>query len=121
MDIVLSANSKEPIYEQLYNQISAQIVNNSICAGTKLPTIRQVAAELHISVIPVKRAWEELDRNKLITTIAGKGTFVSDISKKELLELKEEKAAALVKNFCSKTKEMELSLEQVLVLITENY
>ena len=64
MDIVISNTSGDPIYQQIFEQISAQIINGLLTSDTCLPPIRTVAKELRISVITVKRAWEELGISK---------------------------------------------------------
>lgn len=84
MDIVISNTSNTPIYQQLYEQICAQIIRGELESGFCLPPIRTVAKELRISVITVKRAWEELERAGFIYTMVGKGCFVASLSSKEL-------------------------------------
>ncbi|MDX1358209.1 MAG: GntR family transcriptional regulator, partial [Clostridia bacterium] len=59
MDIVISNTSDKPIYRQLFEQISAQIIKGQLSGGEGLPPIRTVAKELRISIITVKKAWEE--------------------------------------------------------------
>ena len=77
MDIVISNTSDNPLYQQIYEQICAQIIKGELESGFCLPPIRTVAKELRISVITVKRAWEELEREGFIYTMAGKGCFVA--------------------------------------------
>ena len=67
MDIVLAQKTDKPIYTQIYEQISSQIMNGEIAAGERLPPIRTVAVNLRISVIPVKQAWEQLFSETSIT------------------------------------------------------
>ena len=76
MDIVINPSSEVPIYSQIVTQISSQIINGTLKPGEKLPAIRQISNQLRISVIPVKMAWEELDKQGFIKTVAGSGTFV---------------------------------------------
>lgn len=77
MRILISNASPDPIYEQIARQIKAQILAGELPEGDALPSIRKLAHELQISVITTKRAYEELDREGLIDTVAGKGTFVA--------------------------------------------
>ena len=79
MDILINPASDLPIYQQLFEQLSAEIVRGELPGGTCLPPIRTVAAELRISVITVKKAWEELERGGFIHTMAGKGCFVAEL------------------------------------------
>ena len=62
MDIIISNTSDKPIYQQIYEQISAQIIKGELESNFWLPSIRTIAKELRISVITVKKAWEELER-----------------------------------------------------------
>lgn len=121
MDIVLNQNSDEPIYSQIFQQISNQILSGKILSGTQLPTIRLIAQELKISVIPVKRAWEELDRCGLIKTITGKGTFVSELNQTKLKEIKSSNAENFVKQFCIQAKENGISQSELIKLIKALY
>lgn len=121
MNIILSENSSEPIYMQIYSQIKSQVLNGSLQAGTQLPTIRFVASELRISVIPVKRAWEELDRDGFIKTIVGKGTFVASLEQTQIESIKNKNAETLVQNFCKQAKEEGISADELLELIKKFY
>ena len=80
MDIVISVTSETPIYRQIYEQVRAQILRGELCSDACLPAIRTVAKELRISVITIKKAWEELERQGLIYTITGKGCFVAPMA-----------------------------------------
>jgi len=84
MDIVISNTSIEPIYQQVYNQIIADILSGELPADFCLPSIRVIARELNVSVITIKNAWDNLEKNGFIYTIAGKGCFVSNLTTKNL-------------------------------------
>lgn len=87
MDLIISTQpDSPPIYKQLYDSISAQIFSGQLESGTALPPIRTVAKELRISVVPVKMAWEELERAGLIYTMVGRGCFVAQIENDKLGE-----------------------------------
>jgi len=77
MRILISNSSSDPIYEQIVRQIKAQIIAGDLPEGAPLPSIRKLAHELQISVITTKRAYEELEKEGLIDTVRGKGTFVA--------------------------------------------
>ncbi len=74
---MISSTSGEPIYSQIVGQIRQMILQGELVSGTPLPSIRQLAKELQISVITSKRAYEELEREGLINSVVGKGSFVS--------------------------------------------
>ncbi len=79
MNIVLSNTSDDPLYQQIYEQVRAQIIRGELASGFCLPPIRTVALELRISVITVKKAWEELERGGYILTMVGRGCFVAPL------------------------------------------
>lgn len=121
MDIVLSKSSEEPIYSQIYSQISRQILSGELQPDTQLPPIRTVATELRISVIPVKMAWEELDRNGFIKTVVGKGTFVAELTEHSINQKKSEKAMEIAKEAVQKAKSEGLGINELIDLIREVY
>ncbi|MEE0204818.1 MAG: GntR family transcriptional regulator [Oscillospiraceae bacterium] len=77
MNLFLNNQSSAPIYEQIYTQLKNQILSGELPEDTALPSIRALAKDLRISVITTKRAYEELERDGLIYTLAGKGSFVA--------------------------------------------
>lgn len=77
MKILLSNNSKDPIYSQIYQQIKNQIIKGQIQEGYKLPSIRGLAKDLGISVITTRRAYDELEAEGFINTRPGKGSYVA--------------------------------------------
>jgi len=113
LDIILNSQSEKPIYLQIFSQISTQILNGNLKSGMQLPPIRTIANELRISVIPVKMAWEELDRHGFIKTITGKGTFVASISSAELQQKASTQIEEFAKEVVKKAKEINVSLEDL--------
>lgn len=77
MNLFIDNRGGIPIYEQIYNQLKAQIINSSLKEDEPLPSIRNLAKDLRISVITTKRAYDELERDGFIYTVAGKGCFVA--------------------------------------------
>ena len=77
MDIIISNSQSEPIYAQIETQIKAMIMQGKLKEGDTLPSMRNLAKELRISLITTKRAYEELERDGFIVTVAGKGCFVA--------------------------------------------
>jgi GntR family transcriptional regulator len=76
MDIIISNASGEPIYNQIVNQIKTMIMEGTLKEGDALPSMRNLAMQLRISVITTKRAYEELERDGFIESYTGKGSFV---------------------------------------------
>ena len=77
MHLMISNSSGQPIYEQICRQIKQLIQSGALTPGEALPSIRLLARDLRISVITTKRAYEELEREGYLYTVAGKGSFVA--------------------------------------------
>lgn len=77
MEIILRNTSSQPIYEQITRQIKDQIISGILLADDPLPSIRALAKDLRISVITTKRAYDELEQEGYLYTVAGKGSFVA--------------------------------------------
>jgi len=86
MDIIISNSTGEPIYEQITAQIKAMIMSGELKEGDALPSMRNLAAALRISVITTKRAYEDLERDGFIESYTGKGSFVKAQNKEFLKE-----------------------------------
>lgn len=76
MDIIISNSTGEPIYTQITSQIKTMIMTGELKEGDALPSMRNLAAQLRISVITTKRAYEDLERDGFIESYTGKGSFV---------------------------------------------
>jgi GntR family transcriptional regulator len=98
LDIIINNSSGLPIYEQIYNQLKSLIVTGKLKEGDALPSMRLLAKELRISVITTKRAYEELERDGLIETITGKGSFVG----KQNIEVIREEYLKETENYLNK-------------------
>ncbi len=76
MQIWIDNRSGMPIYDQICSQLREKILSGELAEDTMLPSIRSLAKDLHISVITTKRAYEELEKEGLVYTVAGKGCYV---------------------------------------------
>lgn len=88
MNIILSNSSGIPIFEQIEKAIKEAIFSNELKEEEMLPSVRNLANELKISFLTVKRAYDELEQAGFIKTVQGKGSFVAP---KNLELIKEEK------------------------------
>lgn len=77
MEIIISSNSNKPIYEQITSQIKAMVMSGELQNGEPIPSMRALARDLHISVITVQKAYEDLQRDGFIETAVGKGSYIS--------------------------------------------
>lgn len=121
MDIIISNSSGEPIYEQIYTQIKAQIMNRTLKAGDALPSMRTLALELRISVITTKRAYEELERDGFIESYTGKGSFVKGQNTEFLREECLRQTEKLLSEACQKAKLNGIGLEELKEILTVIY
>ncbi|WP_121640575.1 GntR family transcriptional regulator [Virgibacillus sp. Bac330] len=121
MQILISNSSKEPIYQQIKHQVKEKIVSSELREGDALPSMRQLAKDLHISVITTKRAYEELEKEGFIYSITGKGSFIAeqnpDIIKEKKLATIEDKLVEVIAN----SKELGLSLKDIKEWLTILY
>ena len=88
MNVILSNSSGIPIFEQIEKAIKEAIFSNELKEEDMLPSVRNLANELKISFLTVKRAYDELEQEGFIKTVQGKGSFVAP---KNLELIKEEK------------------------------
>ena len=121
MNLSVKDSAGTPLYRQIYDGVARAVINGELSPGEALPPIRTAAEELRVSVISVKRAWEELERDGFIITAVGRGSFVAELSKEELAK----KRAALMKErlcegvgFC---KSLGASEEEIQKVIKELY
>lgn len=77
MNILIDNKSGAPIYDQIYSQIKSQIINGTLAEDEALPSIRNLAKDLRISVVTTKRAYDELEKEGFIYMVAAKGCFVA--------------------------------------------
>lgn len=113
MNINIQSKSSVPIYEQIKNQIKDSIIAGEMKEGDPIPSIRTLARDLKISVITTKRAYEELEKEGLIYSVAGKGFYVDNpdlgyLTEKKVQGLEEQLDAVL--KLC---KDAQLSKEEV--------
>ncbi len=121
MDIIISNSSGKPIYEQIISQIKEMIMNGSLKEGEPLPSMRNLAQQLRISIITTKRAYEELEKDGFIESFTGKGSFV----KAQNQELMREEGLRQIEEYfrlsCEKAKMLHVGIEELSELLTILY
>jgi len=120
MDIIITPGSV-PLYQQIFDQISAQILSGELPGDTCLSPIRTFAQELRVSVITVKRAWEELERAGFIYTVVGRGCFVSPHPPQELSRQRDQLAREQLAKDLEYYRGLGLSLEELQAFVEELY
>ncbi|MCF7755956.1 GntR family transcriptional regulator [Paenibacillus xylanexedens] len=118
MNILISNASSDPIYMQILTQIRQSILSGELVAGESLPSIRQLAKDLQVSVITTKRVYEELEKEKLIDSVVGKGSFVSganqDFIRERRMKQLEEKMLEVIRE----SRELGMSSQDVIHHLT---
>ena len=121
MDIIISNSSGKPIYDQIYTEIKSKIISGELKEGDPLPSMRLLAKELRISVITTKRAYEELERDGFITSITGKGSFVSGKNTEFIREDNLRKIEEHIQSIIELSKGCNLSLQDLIEMISIIY
>ncbi len=113
MDIIIVNDSATPLYEQMTSQIKALILKGDLEQGALLPSIRMMAKELKVSIITVKRAYEELEKEGFVQTTPGKGTYVSLANKERLKEMQMSQIEEQLEKAIVAAKSIDMSLEEI--------
>lgn len=113
MDIMISNHSGEPIYQQISSQIKNLILTGELQEGEALPSMRNLALQLRISVITTKRAYEDLEREGFIESYTGKGSFVKAQNVELFREEQLRQVEDLLTQACEKAKICNVSLQEL--------
>lgn len=117
MDIIISNSTSKPIYEQITSQIKQMIMTGELKPGESIPSMRSLAKSLHISVITVQRAYEDLQRDGFIETTIGRGSFVSSNNKDFIKEEKQREIESHLQKAIELSKENGISLAKLIDLL----
>lgn len=119
MRIIISNSSSTPIYEQIKRQIIDEILTHELNEGDIIPSIRSLASDIKISVMTIKKAYDELEKEGYIKSVQGKGTFVMP----QNMELFREQANKDIESYLYKvveiSKKFDISKEEILDLFIE--
>lgn len=118
MEITRSSSSMTPIYEQLTTQIKSLVIDGKLAAGEALPSVRSLAAELKISALTVKKAYDRLEEEGLIVTVHGKGSFVERTDTQLALEFRRHEAEKQLAEALARAEAAGLSREEILETVT---
>ena len=117
MDIVISPSSGKPIYEQLEEQIKNLILARKLKPGDPLPSMRDLAKDLNISLITTKRAYEDLESQGFIVSMVGKGSFVSDANMEFLSEYKYQEIESLLRKVVEQSKLCDVNFDEIVEIL----
>ena len=121
MEIIISSSTKKPIYEQITSQIKAMIMTGELETGQSLPSMRALAKSIHVSVITVQRAYEDLQRDGFIETTVGRGSFVSAQNKEFIQEEQQRKVEEYLLQAVDIAKTSGITVETLNQLVTLFY
>lgn len=121
MEIIISSNSNKPIYEQITSQIKAMVMSGELQNGDPIPSMRALAKTLHISVITVQKAYEELQRDGFIETSVGRGSYISGNSKEFYQEEQQRIVEEHLVGAVEVARQCNLELSQLIDLLTLFY
>ena len=121
MNIILSNVSGEPIYAQIVSQIKTQILDGTLREGDALPSMRNLAMQLRISVITTKRAYEELERDGFIESYTGKGSFVKAQNAELFREEQLRQIEALLSQAADRAEKCGISLAELTEMLQMMY
>ena len=86
MKIIINNTSMIPVYEQLMDQIKQEIIDGTLKEGEALPSVRNLAGELKISALTVKKAYDKLEEEGFTVTVHGKGSYVAETDRQLAIE-----------------------------------
>ncbi len=86
MRIIVNNSSMHPIYEQIVDQIKAMVLDGSLQPDTALPSVRSLSADLRISALTVKKAYDALEQEGFVVTVHGKGSYIANINSELAME-----------------------------------
>lgn len=121
LEIIISSNTAKPIYEQITSQIKAMVMSGDLQMGDPLPSMRTLAKSLHISVITVQKAYEDLQRDGFIETTVGRGSFISAQNKDFYQEEQQKKAEEYLASAAETGRTGGIKLEKLIELLTMFY
>lgn len=121
MTILIDPTSTTPLYEQIVQQIQRQILSGTLPQGELLPGVRTLAADLSVSIITTRRAYEELERDGYIKTLPGRGSIVSIENRDHLLELHRQEMQVWLERAVSAARAAGVSRQELLEQIGRLY
>lgn len=121
MEIIISSNANKPIYEQITSQIKAMIMSGELQTGDPIPSMRSLAKTIHVSVITVQKAYEDLARDGFIESTVGRGSFVSAQNKEFIREEQQKQIEECLLNAVEIAKNNGIQLEKLTELLSIFY
>lgn len=121
MQIIISNSSPKPIYEQIKDAITSQIMNGELKEGESLPSIRNLASDIRISIMTIKKAYDELELEGYITSRQGKGTFVASKNKDLIREVARKDIEKNILDIIELSEKYDISKQEIIDLFNYLY
>jgi GntR family transcriptional regulator len=121
MDLIITTSSGKPIYEQLKEQIKDKIISGELEPGYALPSMRDLAKELKVSLITTKRAYQDLESEGFIVSSVGKGSFVSSTDIRLLQEYKLKEMEDSLRRAVRQAKVCKVGLDEIQEVLSMIY
>ena len=121
MNMIISNSSSVPIYEQIKNSIIKQIMNDELASDEMIPSIRTLARDMKISVMTVKKAYDELERDGYIVIRQGKGTFVSPKNTELICDNVRKEIEEYLSKIIEKSKKYDIKKEEIIDIFNFMY
>lgn len=115
--INIDLKSNKPIYEQIIEQIKENVIKGYLKPNDILPSVRKLAIMINVNPNTVSKAYQELERQNVIVTIRGKGTFVEDIGNNKINDSKMELIVKKLQSVIIDMKYLGLSDEEIINLV----
>ncbi len=117
MNIIISNNSSIPIYEQIKQTIINQIINEELKEEEILPSIRSLAKDIGISVMTIKKAYDELEKEGYIITRQGKGSYVAKKNLELIKEQLQKEIESYILKIIERSKQCKISKEEIIDIL----
>ena len=117
MKIIINNSSMVPIYEQIMEQIKAQIISGELKENDILPSVRTMAKELKISALTVKKAYDNLEAEGMTVTVHGKGTYVTAADRQLAMEARRKTVEDEFQKIIDRAEAMGLDREEILEIV----
>lgn len=116
MNIIISNSSMQPIYEQVVSQIKAEILKGALAPESKLPSVRELAGDLRISALTVKKAYDTLEQEGFVVTVHGKGSFVAGVNRDLAMEARKKEVEKELDTVIKKARSCGMPDEEIMQL-----
>ncbi|AIQ68681.1 MULTISPECIES: GntR family transcriptional regulator [Paenibacillus] len=117
--MTIEFDNNQPIYLQIMNYMKGEIVTGKLKPGDKIPSVRELAAELQINPNTVQRTFQELERETIVETRRGMGRYVTG-NEQTILTIKKEMAQDVLDRFIRGMQELGFQSEEILAAVAEN-